>query len=149
MLLLLNVGNLKLRSSCVLLWHNCHTNFRKNRLSDSNVRTPLSYELTSFASEVETQANQESKRGVVLIFPTSHICTTLALPLCRLQKRCAENGTPLHAALNCGDEIQRWHVTCHQRQRQVRTASPFTLLPDYAVGKKIRLPVHASDTWKD
>jgi hypothetical protein len=24
-----------------------------------------------------------------------------------------------------------------------------TLVPDYALGKKMRLPVHASDTWKD
>ena len=38
MLLLLNVGNLKLRGSCVLLRHNCHAKFRKNRQSDSKVR---------------------------------------------------------------------------------------------------------------
>lgn len=111
--------------------------------------TPWSYEPTSFASEEQTLAEQKSKCEVALIFPTSPIRTTLALPLCCLQKRCAVNGTPLHAALNCGNGIQHWHVTCHQWQWQVRTASLFTLVLDYAVEKKMRLPVHASDTWKD
>lgn len=98
-------------------------------------KTPWSYEPTSFASEEETQAKQESKCEVALIYPTSPNRKTLALPLCCLYKRWAVNGTPLHAALICVDEIQHWHVTCHLWQWQVRTASLLTLVPDYAVEK--------------
>ena len=109
--------------------------------------TQWSYESTSFASGEETRARQEWRCEVALTFPTSPIRTTLALPLWGLQKRCAVNGTPLHAALNFGDEIQHWYVTRHQWQWQMRASSLFTQVPGLYSQKKKKNAVSGTYFW--